>query len=196
MATVQIDGSSAVTGNYWTGSSTKNNHGVAINVGSASSVLSTRALGRDDQGVFGSKVVSDAVVDYADPALSGGVFAYNNNKPVGVKLTSTLAGSVSNTFLRSGASDLASRRSIHRQEKVRSTRFATAFRNGNFNLYTGKYSPAATTAVDAFWDVANDTTSSTSTDNAATPTRTAPGELTYKLGQAAPVSAVYSAKNT
>ena len=190
MATVQTDGSSAVTN-----SSTKNNHGVAMNVGSGSSALSNKTLGRDDQGVFGSKVVSNAVIDYANPALSGGTFAYNNQTPIAPRLTTTLAGSVSNTFLRSGASDLVSRRSIHRQEKVRSNRFTTAFRNGNFNLYTGKYS-SVTTAVDNFWDIANDTTSATSTDNAATPTRSTPGELTYKLGQPSPVSTAYSAKNT
>lgn len=189
MATVQTDGSSAVTK-----ASTVNNGGTAVNVGTTSTVLSNQSLGRDDQGVFGSKVVSNAVVDYADPALSGGTFAYNNTTPIAPRLTTTLAG-ISNTFLRSGASDLSSRRSIHRQEKVRSNRFTTAFRNGNFNLYTGQYS-SVTTAVDNFWDIANDTTSATSTDNAATPTRSSPGELTYKLGQPSPVSTTYSAKNT
>lgn len=190
MATVQVDGSSAVTK-----TSTVNNGGTAINVGSSSTVLDNRALGANNQTVFGSTVVSDAVVDYADLALASGTFSYNNTKPIGPRLTTTLAGSVSNTFLQSGASDLGSRRSIHRQEKVRSNRFTTAFRNGNFNLYTGKYS-AVTTAVDNFWDIANDTTSSTSTDEAATPTRSVPGELTYKLGQPAPVSVDYSSKNT
>lgn len=190
MATVQTDGSSAVTKQ-----STVNNGGTAVNVGSASSVLSNQALGRTNTTVFASTVISDAVKDYADPALSSGTFAYNNTSPISTKVTTTLAGSVSNTFLRSGASDLSSRRSIHRQEKVRTNRFSTAFRAGNFNLYTGAYS-SVTTAVDAFWDIANDTTSSTSTDNAATPTRSTPGELTYKLGQQTPVSTTYSAKNT
>lgn len=190
MATVQTDGSSAVTKQ-----STVNNGGTAVNIGSTSSVLSNQTLGRTNNDVFASRVVSDAVIDYADKAVSAGTFAYNNAKPIAPRLTTTLAGSVSNTFLRSGASDMTSRRSIHRQEKVRSNRFATAFRAGNFNLYTGNYS-SVTTAVDAFWDISNDTTSSTSTDNAATPTRTAPGELTYKLGQKVPVSTTYSAKNT
>lgn len=190
MATVQVDGSSPVTK-----ATTVNNGGTAINAGT-STVLESRPLGSANLGVFGSKVVSDAVVDYADPALSSGTFAYNNSRPIGIKLTDTLAGSVSNTFLRSSASDLGSRRSIHRQEKVRTNRFTTAFRAGYFNLYTGQWSTTPTTAVDAFWDIANDTTSSTSTDNAATPTRSVPGELTYKLGQQAPVSVSYSAKNS
>lgn len=191
MATVQVDGSSAVTR-----TSTVNNGGTAINVGSSSTILDNRALGANNQTVFGSTVVSNAVVDYADPALSGGTFAYSNNRPTAVKLTTTLAGSVSNTFLRSGASDLGSRRSIHRQEKVRTTRTTTAIRAGYWNIYTGTWSTTPTTAVDNFWDIANDTTSSTSTDQAATPTRSVPGELTYKLGQPSPVSVDYAAKTT
>lgn len=189
MATVQTDGTSAVTA-----SSTVNDGGVAINVGSAATLLSNRTLGKADVSVFGSTVVSDAVVDYADPALSGGTFAYNNNTPVGMRLTTTLAGGVSNTFLRSGASDLSSRRSIHRQEKVRTTRLTTAIRAGYWNIYSGQWSTTPTTAVDNFWDIANDTTSVTSTDQAASPSRDVPGELTYKLGQPVPVSVDYVAK--
>jgi|694.fasta_scaffold60647_8 hypothetical protein len=191
MATVQTDGSTAVTR-----TSTVNNGGTAINVGSSSTVLDNRSLGRDNQGVFGSTVVSNASKDYADLALASGTFAYNNAEPIGVKLTDTLAGSVSNTFLRSGGSDLGSRRSIHRQEKVRTTRTTTAIRAGYWNIYSGTWNTTPTTAVDNFWDIANDTTSATSTDEAATPTRGTPGELTYKLGQETPVSVDYSAKNT
>lgn len=191
MATVQTDGSSAVTK-----ASTVNNGGTAINVGSGSTVLNNSELGRDYQGVFASTVVSNATVDYADPALAGGTFAYNNSSPIAMKVTSQLAGSQANTFLRSAASDLQSRRSIHRQEKVRTTRTTTAIRAGYFNLYSGQWTTLPTTAVDAFWDIANDTTSATSTDEAATPTRSVPGELTYKLGQKVPVSVDYSAKNS
>lgn len=191
MATIQTDGASAVTA-----TSTKNNHGTAMNIGSSASLLSNRSLGRSDISVFGSTVISDAVIDYADPALSSGVFAYNNARPVAVRLTTTLAGTVVNTFLRSAASDLSSRRSIHRQEKVRTTRTTTAIRAGYWNIYTGTWSTTPTTAVDNFWDISNDTTSSTSTDEAATPTRTTPGELTYKLGQPLPVSVDYPSKNS
>lgn len=191
MATVQTNGSSPVTK-----ASTANNGGTAMNAGSSSTVLKNKTLGRDNQNVFGSKVVSDAVIDYADPALSSGTFAYNNTKPIATRITTTLAGSVSNSFLRSGGSDLGSRRSIHRQEKVRTTRTTTAIRAGYWNIYTGRWTTSPTTAVDSFWDIANDTTSATSTDNAADPTRSVPGELTYKLGQKVPVSTTYSAKNS
>lgn len=190
MATVQIDGSSAVTA-----TSTRNNHGSAINVGS-STLLSNQALGRAESSVFGSTVVSNATNDYADPVLSEGTFAFNNNRPIAIKVTNTLAGSVSNTFLLSGASDLNSRRSIHRQEKVRTTRTSTAIRAGSWNIYTGRFTSTPTTAVDAFYSISGGTTSSTSTDEAATPSREIPGELTYKLGQKLPVSVDYVAKNS
>lgn len=190
MATVQTNGSSAVTTN-----STVNNGGTAVNVGSASTVLKSRDLGRDSQGVFGSTVISNATVDYADPALSSGVFAYTNAGPIAMKVTSTLAGSEVNTFLRSAASDTLNRRSIHRQEKVRTTRTSTAFRQGYWNLYNGQWSTTPTTAVDNFWG-ASSGSSSTSTDAAASPTRTAPGDLVYKLGSKNPVSVSYSSKTT
>ena len=190
MATVQINGSSAVTA-----TSTRNNHGSAINVGS-SVLLSNQALGRAQSSVFGSTVVSNATNDYANPVLDAGTFAFNNNRPVAMKVTSTLAGSVSNTFLQSGASDLGSRRSIHRQEKVRTTRTSTAIRAGSWNIYTGRFTSTPTTAVDAFYSISGGTTSATSTDEAANPSRSVPGELTYKLGQPVPVSVDYSAKNS
>lgn len=189
MATVQTDGASAVTS-----SSTVNNGGAAINVGSSSSLLSNQALGRDDQGVFGSTVIAVASGDYADPAIAG-TFAYNNVEPISIKVTDTLAGSVSNDALLSGAAD-ANRRSIHRQETVRSTRTTTAIRAGYWNIYSGQWTTPPTTAVDNHFDNANDTTSVTSTDEAASPSRAVPGELVYKLGQPVPVYADYEAKNT
>lgn len=189
MATIQ-QGGSAVVGTYWTGTSTNNDHGTAVNVGASATVLETRTLGASNVGVFASTPYDGGS---ADEALSAGTFAYNNKRPIAQKLTTTISG-VSNTTLRSGANDQSSLRVIHRQEKVRTNRFCTAFRAGQFNLYTGKYSPAATDAVDAFWDNAGNTTSSTSTDQAATPTRAVPGELVYKTGKLAPVMDNYKAK--
>ena len=190
MAIVQTDGASTVTN-----SSTVNNGGTAINVGSSSSVLSNQSLGRDDQGVFGSTVIAVASGDYADPALSAGVFAYNNVDPISIKITDTLAGTVSNDALLSGAAD-NNRRSIHRQEVVRTTRTTTAIRAGEWNIYSGSWGTPPTTAVDDHFDNANDTTSVTSTDEAASPSRDVPGELVYKLGQPVPVQVDYEAKTT
>jgi hypothetical protein len=191
MATVQTDGSTAVTA-----SSTVNNGGVGKNVGT-STILTDRALGTPDRGgVFASTPVDGATIDYADKALSAGTFKSENQRGVIQRVTNELAGGVSNDFLTHSADDVSNARSIARQEVVTTTRTTTAIRAGNWNEYSGTWSTDPTTATDAFWDIANDTTSATSTDEAATPTRSVPGELTYKLGQQGPVSVDYSAKNT
>lgn len=189
MATVQSDGSSAVTE-----TSTVNNGGVSKNVGT-SSILTNSALGTPDRGgVFGSTPVDDATVDYADKALSAGTFKSENQRGVIQKVTSSLAGGVSNDFLTHAADDVSNARSIARQEVVTTTRTSTAIRAGNWNEYTGSWSTPPTTATDPFYNIANDNTQATSTDEAASPTRGVPGELTYKLGQPVPVSVDYDAK--
>jgi hypothetical protein len=189
MATVQTDGSSAVTKQ-----STVNNGGVGQNVGT-STVLGSQALGTADRGgVFGSTPIANATKDYADKALSAGTFKAENQRGVIQRVTSTLAGGVSQDFLTHSANDTSNARSIHRQEKVTTTRTTSAIRSGYWNIYTGRWTTNPTTATDNFWDIANDTTSATSTDEAATPTRSVPGELTYKLGNKVPVSVDYKAK--
>lgn len=185
MATVQTDGSSAVTEN-----STVNNGGVAVNVGGSSSVLSNKALGADYNGVFGSTVIDNSS---ADKAISGGVFAHNHTRPIAKPVTAEIAGVSSSVLNTTGGYGLT--RSIHRQEVVTTTRTATAIRAGYWNSYSGSWSTTPTTATDPFWDIDGDATSSTSTDEAASPTRAVPGELAYKLGQPVPVLADYSAKN-
>jgi hypothetical protein len=194
MATVQINGSSAVTGTYWSGTSTKNNHGVAVNTGSYSSILSSRSVANSPTTVFGSTVVpaSSTVNDYADKALSGGTFRYNNQRPLAVRLTSTISG-VSNTVLRSGALVPSLVTSINRSrvkngsnvlvDGVRTRRDTTAIRAGNFNFYTGKFSVAPTVAADTY-----------TTDSAATVGRSAPGQLVFRTGSKVPVTKNYPAK--
>lgn len=186
MAIVQTDGSSSVTL-----TSTVNNGGTAINVGGSSSVLDNRSLGGDYQGVFGSTVIDNSS---ADKAVSGGVFAHNHTGPIAKPVTTEIAG-VSSSVLSTTGGQPGLTRSIHRQEVVTTTRTATAIRAGYWNDYSGSWSTSPTTATDAFWDISGDATSATSTDEAASPSRAVPGELTYKLGQPVPVSADYSAKN-
>lgn len=175
MATVQINGSSVV-GNYYDGGSTKNKGGVAIKAGT-SSTLTNRPVKAVDVGVYNSIVVDG--ID-TDPSLSGGVFAYNDNKPVAKRVTTALA-TVSNKVLRSGAAVPSLQTEINKLEAVITNRTATAFRAGNFNLFTGKYT-SVTTATDSFGN-----------DTEARVTRSAPGRLVYLLGKA-PVRTGYKAK--
>jgi hypothetical protein len=189
MATVQINGSSAVTS-----TSTRNNRGVAIKAGSASSILVNRSVASPATTVFGSTVVpaSSTVNDYATKAVSGGDFRYNNQSPVAKRVSSTIGG-VSNTVLRSGALVPSLVASINRLrvkngsnvlvDGVRTRRDTTAIRAGQFNLYTGKFASEPTVAADTYVS-----------DVAAAPTRSAPGRLVFRTGAKVPVLSTYAAK--
>lgn len=193
MASIQQNGS-AVTGNYFSGTSTKNRGGSAVRVGSSvnlNSVNSTNTY----LGVFGSTVIEDSVTenDYAAKAVSGGSFAYNTRTPVAMKSSSTIGG-VANTVL-SGAADVPSLvKGINKLETLRTYKVTTAIRAGYWNIYTGKFTTPPTVSVDPFWNNSTGSTSGTSTDTAAAASRTAPGKLVYKIGAANPVRADYAAK--
>jgi hypothetical protein len=192
---VQQNGSDT-TGSYWTGTSTKNVGGAVINAGSVSTLVDNLALGSKDVGAFGSKVVRDTVTsgDYAAVASSGSAnFAYNNQQPIALRYTTTIAGT-GNTTLRSGATVPGLTRSIHRMETVRTRRLTTAIRAGSWNIYSGQFSPAPTVAVDNWYSISAQGTSATSTDNAANPSRSAPGDLTFQLSQN-PINSGYKPKN-
>ncbi len=172
-----------------TASSTKNNSGVGFFVGSSATVLTNRGPGAHKHGVVGSTPVSNAVVDYADPAESTGTFKNDSTRLVAQRVASTLAG-VSNTAILSGGhGDVHDMRSIARQEKVRSTRLATAIRAGNWNPTSGSFS-SITTAADDFYSITAEGTQATSSDTAATPTRAEPGQLVF-----APVRSVSDFKD-
>lgn len=87
-------------------------------------------------------------------------------------------------------SDYGIRRSIHKLEHYYNRRVATAIRAGYWNIYTGTWSTDPTVADDApTWG----------TDEAATPTRAIPGELTYRVsgmpdGTYGPIQDDYPAK--
>lgn len=133
MATIQ-QGGSAVTGNEWSGSSTVNNGGTAQRIGSSSTVLDGRNPDRY-QANIGSVVVDGADTD---EALSASVIAYNNQSPIAIRLTTTISGQ-SNTVLRSGSNDPGQLRSIHKRESYKVSKSATAYRNGYWDPYVGKF---------------------------------------------------------
>ncbi len=100
------------------------------------------------------------------------------------RVTDTLAGTISNTVLRSGGSE-GYTRSIHKVEAARTTRFATAIRAGYWDEFNGVWTTTPTTADDL---------STWGTDEAATPTYAIPGELVYRTGKPLPVQDNYKAK--
>lgn len=175
MATVQVNGSAV------TSSSTNNNNGTAINVGSSSTVLENKSLGASNVGVFAS-VVYDG--DDADKIISAGTFAHEHDRGLIRRVTTEIAGQTDNT-LRSGALVPSLVTSINKIESVSTVKTASGIRSNKFNRFTGA------------WDSSYPQTSSDSfgNDDAARASRSAPGEFAYKLGQPLPVQADYSAKN-
>jgi hypothetical protein len=174
MATEQ-QGGSAVTA-----SSTINNGGTAINVGT-STVLDTRAPGAAAKTVFASTPIDN---DSADKALSGGTFAFNNQTGLIMRVTDSLA-TVSNDVLVSAADDVVNARSINQISGINQTNDTSSIRNGNWNAFSGAFSPAITGGLTDF-----------GIDEAANPSRGTPGELAYMDGSPNPTTDEYSVKNT
>lgn len=179
MASIQQNGS-ATTGTYWTGTSTKNTGGAAVNVGSTTTLVDQVSLGKTKDTGFGSTVIDNT---WASEAVSAGTFKYDNPGPIAKRVTTTLSG-VSNTVLRSGASQPSLVRSIHKLETLRTRRLTTAIRAGLWNIYSGKFINNQTGGTQNP-TVATDTLA---TDVAATPTQSAPGQIVYLAGGVKPVS--------
>jgi hypothetical protein len=179
MSTIQVNGSSV------TNQSTNNNGGSVVNGGSTT-MLDSVDLGYSDVGVFGSSVVDGTDTD---KALSAGTFSFSNQRPVAKRVSSSLSG-VSNTVLRSGASQPGLIRSIHKLEVLRTRRLTTAIRAGKWNIFKGAF----LNNQDQTADNPTVATDSLASDNAATPTRDVPGELVYKTSAPVPVQDNYKAK--
>lgn len=180
MATQKVNGSAYSVPPNVRASGSRNNRGVVARGGSvASGKLTNVGVSRYNTTVFASTVIDN---DWADKAVSGGTFAYNDPNGVGMRYTSELAG-VSNTALSSGADVPSLIRGIHKLEVLRTRKFTTAIRANKYNRYTGQFeSGYPVVTVDTL-----------ATDNAASPSRAVPGVLVYKLGQPVPVTNNYKA---
>lgn len=175
MAIAQSNGSAT------TATSTVNNGGVAVHAGSVQDNLSNLGLGLPPTPA-GGVVATDDVTK----AIPAGPLAFNHNDPVAPRYTETLA-SVSNTALYSASTKTEERAKVHRilvrngsfalVSGVRTTAFATSFRAGNFNLYTGKYTPRPTTTADTFNDDTSVVGSLTYKGKSSNPTTVSYGDL-------------------
>ena len=170
-----------------------NNRGTVTRGGSvASGKLNNVSVARFDTGnVFNSTPIDNSS---ADEALAAGTFAYNNNRPTAQRYTTLISG-VSNSILLSGADVPSLVRSIAKSETIRTRRTTTAIRAGYFNIYTGLFTTPPTAAVDNWWSISANTTSATSTDVAASPTRAVPGRLVYKSSRLNPIVDSYKSES-
>lgn len=186
MATAQVNGS-ALTGNgYGSFLQANNAHGTMKANGTATSnVVESVTTPSPMVNAFGSKVVEDTVTvkDYAGKAKSAGVFAHNHVKPISSLITKELAGLNDNSILTPG-NDGDTIRSINKLEVLRTRKFTTTIRENKYNRYSNKFDAG-------YPEVQVDTLAS---DNAATPTASVPGELTYMNGSKTPYNDNYKAK--
>lgn len=163
-------------------SGSNNDGGSATKIGS-SSVLNNVAVSRDTTGVFGSTVIDG---DDTDKAISGGVFAHDHVKPIAGRITTEIAG-VNSTVLATNANNPTQLRSINKRESIKSNGVATAIRQGYWNIYSGTWTTNPTPVTVATTGVPTTGQPQAGNDDAATPTREAPGELVFKTGAKLPV---------
>lgn len=121
MSIAQINGSSV------TQTSTKNNGGAGLNLGSSNNLYNSSSGQNIDR--IGSIVANTSEVD---PALINGVFAFNNDRPVAKKITDSLAN-VDNDYLVSGAAEPNLIRSINSIEEVRTRQYTSSVRNKTYD---------------------------------------------------------------
>lgn len=185
MATAQVNGSALTDNGYGSFKQANNAHGTFKGNGTATSdVVESVKTSRPVVDAFGSKVVEDSVTskDYAGKAVSAGTFSHDHVKPISALVTTELSG-VNTNAIKSPAND-GVKRSINKTENNKSVLFTTALRANKYNRVTGKWEagyPAAQTI-------------SFSSDEAANPTLSVPGELTYRTGAKVPVNDNYKNK--
>lgn len=171
MSTANTSGADYTTPPNLKGSGSVNDGGTSTRV-TSTSLLRKVAISKDTTGVFGSTVIDGMDTNVA---IVGSPISHNHTKPITFKVTTEIAGANS-SVLATSSNAPAQVRGIHKRESFKSDGKATAFRAGYFNLYTGKYSPSPTPV-----------TENPGTDNAASPTRSVPGDLVFRTGAKLPV---------
>lgn len=193
----------------------KNNGGTVVNAGNvAAGNPVTKVIGVNEvngsKNQYGSKVVTDTAVGNGttDPhgvvkVKSAGTFAYSPAKGQGFLIrnagddASKVNGSATTLLSVPGG---VSNVSIH---KLTSTRALGAYASTSFDVLARPSTsvvPGRTKGLGAGDPVAyvqaDDGTTTSNVDNAASPTRSVPGELTYMFGSKTPKNDAYKAKNS
>lgn len=113
---------------YISGSIEKINGGTIVNLGKDIDNNKNWVSSSSNPENIGSVVVNN---DHVNPADSGGVFAYNNSRPINKLSTTSLAGLDKRI---SGNYPI-----INNTKVIRSSLISTAIREGLFNIYSGQF---------------------------------------------------------
>lgn len=183
--TKQADGSSAVTD-----TSTRNNRGVIATGSTISNSLFTKVQPANIVSGVAPKSTESIDGSQTDKALSAGTFAFNGGSGVIVKVTDRLSG-VANSIMKTGANKPDQVVSIN--QKVPG--YYASYKTAKLDILSGTFTVAPSAVLEAFtYNSGVVATNSGSTDEAANPSRTIPGEFVYALGSGI-VYGNYPAKN-
>lgn len=134
MSTANTSGADYSTPPNLKNSGSVNNGGTSTRV-TSNSLLRNVAVSKDQTGVFASTVVDGADTD---PAIGGGTFAHKHTKPITARVTTEIAN-VASSALSDTSNNPAQLRSINKREAYRVDKTATAYRNGQWDPYYGKF---------------------------------------------------------
>jgi len=175
MSTAQSNGAPT------TSASTNNNGGsVKANGGASNTQLNANSVSSPDVGVFGS-VVAEGYNQTAK-AVGAGTFSHNHDRPLAFRVTGELGG-VPNTALNTAQNPLSWIHGIHPRQTVRTNQIATAIRNNQWNMGTGKWVVPPTVTNDLWYSVsaAGTVSSISAADTTVDDNPEAPGTLTYVI---------------
>jgi hypothetical protein len=179
----QADGTTAVTS-----TSTRNNRGTIATGATINNSLFVKfqPVNFSVSGVGIGTYPTDG--SDTNKAVTAGTFAFNSSGVI-VKVTTRL-GNTSNSIMQSGSNIPDQTQSINqfRSGTYRSYRYA------DFNKLTGTFSVSPSGISDGLAYNSGVSTNSGSTDEAANPTRSIPGEFVYRLGSGV-IYGDYPAKN-
>jgi len=165
------------------------NGGVALSMGASTNLLSARTPQTPNLGVYGSTVVEG--LDTTDKAVSAGDFAHNHQKPLSFFITTELGGDPS-AALRSPDNPAANFvQSASSFAYVRKT--STSFRNGDFNIFTGKFTTPPTVVKQCMYSIstAADSCVANVADQSTNVSAAVPGKLTFMVGSPNPSTVNY-----
>jgi hypothetical protein len=176
MSTAQVNGTPS------TASSTNNNGNAIKTIGVGS-----------DVGVYQSRVIEG--LGKTAKALSFGTFAHDHTLPIAFGVTEEIAGSPSSS-LNSNGYNHENIRNPGYLVYIRTRRTTASYVAGNFNIFTGKFSPDPAVTLDPFFGATTGNSfSMLATDKAVQLSDNTPGRLTYLVNGKRPYSQLYQPRS-
>jgi hypothetical protein len=131
-------------------------------------------------------------------ALHAGTWNQTSQYQDIVKATTTIAGTSNNTLLF-GANQAGDINDINQMARVRYLDYKKSVVAGNWNVFSGAFSPALSTTLAGAWNIIGGveqagTMIPDKTDKAANPSAAKPGHLAYMAGNPTPTTGTYAAR--